>query len=177
MEKLSIIIGNSINFIIGGLFLVTLVGFVFVLFRIARLQNQMNEDRKKSGGRKVFTGDGIKKEPDAITWEDTLTYMEDFNKIQLLYAIFEQFVPVFPLLGILGTVAGLIQQLGNLDQMMEALALSMSTTFWGLIAGIVLRVVDAIWVKKEIYKKELYFETYEQNYQMVKDKYIQENEK
>jgi hypothetical protein len=39
-----------------------------------------------------------------------------------------------------------------------------------------LRVVDAIWVKKEIYKKELYFETYEQNYQMVKDKFDQEAE-
>ena len=102
--------------------------------------------------------------------------MEDFNKIQLKYSIFEQFVPIFPLLGILGTVAGLIQQLGDVDQMRDALALSMSTTFWGLIAAIGLKIVDAIWISKAVNKMGLYFDMYEQNYQMAKDKFIEENE-
>ena len=175
MEKLAIVIGNSINFIILGFAIVTVCGFAYVLVQIGKLENNLEEERK--GGRSQYTGGGVKKDPNATTWEDTLGHMEVFNKIQLKYSIFEQFVPIFPLLGILGTVAGLIQQLGNVDAMREALALSMSTTFWGLIAAIGLKVVDAIWVSKAINKTSLYFDMYEQNYQMAKDKYLEENDK
>lgn len=168
MEKLAIIIGNSINFIIAGLAIVTLGGFVYVLFRLAKLDSDIESEKK--GGRKDYVDGGIKKNPDAITWEDTLEHVGVFNSIQLTYSIFEQFVPVFPLLGILGTVAGLIQQLDNVSEMRNALALSMSTTFWGLIAAILLKIIDAVWVSKAINKMGLYFDFYEQNYNMVKDK-------
>ena len=60
--------------------------------------------------------------------------------------------------------------------MRDALAVSMSTTFWGLIAAIILKVVDAVLVSKTVNKMSLYFETYEQSYQMVRDKHMREND-
>ena len=59
--------------------------------------------------------------------------------------------------------------------MKEALTLSMSTTFWGLIAAIVLKFADAILVSKTVNKMELYFDTFEQNYNMAKDKFALDN--
>ncbi|MCR5823037.1 MAG: MotA/TolQ/ExbB proton channel family protein [Lachnospiraceae bacterium] len=174
MEGLAIFIGSCINWIIALLAVLTLIGFAWVVFEIGKLDGIMNS--KKKGRKKEYTEGGIKKEADVYTWEETLDYLESFNRIQLVYSIFEQFIPVFPLLGILGTVAGLIQQLGDVDQMRAALALSMSTTFWGLIAAITLKVVDAVLVSKSVNKKALYFEMFEQNYQMVKDKFDQETE-
>ena len=163
--------GSVIIFLIIVLALVTIGGFAYTVLNVTKLKNKMDEDRKKSGGRKEYTGGGIKKEADVYTWEDNLNYLESFNKIRVNYSIFEQFVPIFPLLGILGTVAGLIQRLGDINKMMEALSTSMWTTFWGLIAAILLKIVDAIFVSKPVNNMELFFDMFEQNYQMVKDKH------
>lgn len=176
MEELAVFFGLSINWIILFLVLFTIGGFAYTVLRVEKLKNSMDEERRKSGGRKEYTEGGIKKEADVYTWEDVLVNLEKFNKIRLSYSMFEQFVPVFPLLGILGTVAGLIKQLGNVDQMREALSLSMSTTFWGLIAAIGLKLIDAIFVKKSVSGMSMQFDLFEQNYQMVKDKHIQEEE-
>lgn len=175
MEGLAVFIGQFINWIILGLAIITGVGFAFVVLNVGKLQTEMDEDQKRKV-KKDYTAGGIKKVIDPETWAEVLEYLEKFNKIQLKYSIFEQFVPIFPLLGILGTVAGLIQQLGNVEGMRDALAVSMSTTFWGLIAAIILKVVDAVLVSKTLNKMSLYFETYEQSYQMVRDKHMIEND-
>ena len=133
MESLAIIIGHSINGIIIALAIITIAGFAYVVMNITKLKASIDEKHKKNRSTE-FTPGGIQKTPDAYTWEETLEYKEEYNKIQLIYSTFEQFVPIFPLLGILGTVAGLIQQLDHIDQMRDALAVSMSTTFLGLIA-------------------------------------------
>ncbi|MBR4146217.1 MAG: MotA/TolQ/ExbB proton channel family protein [Lachnospiraceae bacterium] len=174
MDSLAIIIGNSINGLILVLAIITIAGFAYVVMNISKLQNTIDEKHKKKRSTE-FTPGGIQKTPDAYTWEEILEYKEEYNKIQLIYATFEQFVPIFPLLGILGTVAGLIQHLDDINKMKEALTLSMSTTFWGLIAAIVLKFADAILVSKTVNKMELYFDTFEQNYNMAKDKYALDN--
>jgi biopolymer transport protein ExbB/TolQ len=171
MESLAIIIGKSINGIILGMAIITIAGFAYVVMKITKLQNTIAEKHKKNRSTE-FTPGGIKKTPDAYTWEETLEYKEEFNKIQIIYSTFGQLVPIFPLLGILGTVAGLIQQLDDIEKMKEALTLSMSTTFWGLVAAIVLKLADAILVSKTVNKMDQYFEIFEQNYQMAKDKHI-----
>ncbi len=177
MKDLAGLFGILITPVIIGLFLITVGGFAYIMWSLGKLENRMSEDRKKSGGRKEFTGSGIKKEADVYTWEDNLDYLEEFNGIQLNYSIFEQFIPVFPLLGILGTVAGLIKELGNFDQMLDAVSLAMYTTFWGLFFAIVLKIVDALLVSKSVNKMALYFDTFEENYQMTKDKFERESEK
>lgn len=174
METLANFIGTFIYGFIAVLAIITIFGFVSTVSKINKLKSKMEEDRKKSGGRKEYTEGGIKKEADVYTWEDNLGYLESFNKIQLKCSMFEQFVPVFPLLGILGTVAGLIQHLANIQQMQDALSVSMWTTFWGLIAAIVFKIVDAILVRQKVDEMALHFDSFEQDYQMVKDKHSQE---
>ena len=171
MESLAIIIGHSINGIIIGFAIITIAGFAYVVMNISKLKHTIEEKHKKNRSTE-FTPGGIQKTPDAYTWEEILEYKETFNKIHLIYNVFEQFVPIFPLLGILGTVAGLIQQLDNIDQMRDALAVSMSTTFLGLIAAVVLKVIDAIFVSKTVNFMDMYFDTFEQNYQMARDKHM-----
>ena len=171
LESLAIIIGHSINGIIIALAVITIAGFAYVVMNITKLKASIDEKHKKNRSTE-FTPGGIQKTPDAYTWEEILEYKEEYNKIQLIYQTFEQFVPIFPLLGILGTVAGLIQQLDHIDQMRDALAVSMSTTFLGLIAAVVLKFVDAILVSKNVNSMEMYFDTFEQNYQMARDKHM-----
>ena len=171
MESLAIIIGHSINGIIIALAVIIIAGFAYVVMNITKLKASIDEKHKKNRSTE-FTPGGIQKTPDAYTWEEILEYKEEYNKIQLIYQTFEQFVPIFPLLGILGTVAGLIQQLDHIDQMRDALAVSMSTTFLGLIAAVVLKFVDAILVSKNVNSMEMYFDTFEQNYQMARDKHM-----
>ena len=52
MNKLTIVIGDSINFIILALAIITLFGFVYVLLKLSQLQGKMDDERKKSGGRR-----------------------------------------------------------------------------------------------------------------------------
>ena len=176
LANLAIFIGAYINWIILFLAVVTIGGFLWTYFKVKTLREKMDEDRKKSGGRKEYTEGGIKMDADVYTWEDNLVYMEKFNKVLLTYSVFEQFVPLFPLFGILGTVSGLIQQLSNSEQLRRALETSMSTTFLGLIAAIVLKIMDALLVSKAVDERAMYFDAFEQNYQMVKDKHSQEVE-
>ncbi len=175
MEKLAIIIGSIINPIIAALFFITLGGLLYTLYDTRNINKKIASDKKKHGGRKEYTPGGIRKDGDVYYWEDTLANIELFNKTQQRYIIFEQLIPIFPLLGILGTVAGLIQQLDDIEQMRNALTMSMSTTFWGLIAAIILKFFDAA-VNAEINNMNMRFETDELNYQMVKDKFDIEND-
>lgn len=176
MNGLAVVIGQSINWIILILALITLGGFIWTVNKLTKLRTKIDEDHRKQRGRVDYTPSGFTRNPDAYTWEDTLGYLEIFNQIKLEYEVFVQLVPIFPLLGILGTVAGLIQKLSNIGELQDALGLSLSTTFYGLIAAIVLKVVDALWVSKRLNGMEVYFDTFEQNYKMARDKFIQENE-
>ena len=176
MESAAVILGPIVNVAIIVLFIVTLGGFIHTLLSTKRIKIKIEETRRKNGGRKEYTKGGIKKAPDVYYWEDNVDDMVEFNKVQVRYAIFEQLVPIFPLLGILGTVAGLIQQLGDREQMQAALGVSMSTTFLGLLAAIVLKFIDAFVVSKSINEMILRFDTEGLNYQMVKDKHDLEDE-
>lgn len=176
MNGLAVVIGQSINWIILILALITIGGFIWTVNKISKLRLKIDEDHRKQRGRVDYTPSGFTRNPDAYTWEDTLGYLEIFNRIKIEYEVFGQLVPIFPLLGILGTVAGLIQKLSNIGELQEALGLSLSTTFYGLIAAIILKVVDALWVSKKLNEMEVYFDTFEQNYKMARDKYLQENE-
>ncbi len=73
-----------------------------------------------------------------------------FNRVFAKYVSQSQMIALFPLLGILGTVLGLIMG-GNvtntnsseIDNMLTGLGTALWTTFVGLIASIVLKLYDA----------------------------------
>ncbi len=176
VKGLSNIASGLSNLTIGliiALAVVTIGGFVYVVTEINKIDKNIAA-KNKSGRRRRLVGKGFQREPDTITWENTLDSLEEFNKVHVIYSVFAQLISVFPLLGILGTVSGLMGSFAgdstNIELISRGLGEALVTTFLGLIAAIVLKIFDAVFVSKKINEMELYFETFEQDYEMAKDK-------
>ncbi len=59
------------------------------------------------------------------------------------YQVFSNFIMIFPLLGILGTVLSLLPLVGILGQEVSAnFFAALTSTFWGLVFAIVFKVLD-----------------------------------
>lgn len=99
----------------------------------------------------------------AITPDTIRVYETDFNKSKAVYQIFVQLISVFPLLGILGTVAGLMQGVtgGDINNMLDSLNLALTSTFWGLICAIGLKFLDAVYGSRIITDVEVMLDDFE----------------
>ena len=83
-----------------------------------------------------------------------------FNRLYPYYAVASQLIGLFPLLGILGTVLGLISSdLADIDSLVAGLTEALRTTLWGLVCAIVLKAVDAVVPGKLVNDIEAKFET------------------
>ena len=70
---------------------------------------------------------------------------EAYNRQYPVYAVASQLIGLFPLLGILGTVLGLISSdLTDISSLVAGLTEALRTTLWGLVAAIGLKAVDAV---------------------------------
>ena len=70
---------------------------------------------------------------------------DDFEKELSWYIAIEQMIPIFPLLGIFGTVYGLVNSvLTDVDSLVMGLNIALRTTLYGLIASIGLKAVDSL---------------------------------
>ncbi len=75
---------------------------------------------------------------------DTIhSYENSYNATKSVYETISQLIPVFPLLGILGTVAGIMGQTNaaNSSEIVGSLNVALGSTFWGLIASIALKLI------------------------------------
>lgn len=99
----------------------------------------------------------------AITPDTIRKYETDFNKACSLHSVLAQLISVFPLLGILGTVTGLMLELqsGTVEGMMESLDVALTTTFFGLIFAIVLKCMEAIFPSRIIYDVEVMLDDFD----------------
>lgn len=70
-------------------------------------------------------------------------YENSYNESRAVFETMSQLIPVFPLMGILGTVAGIMSQTTASDStaIVGSLNVALSSTFYGLIASIVLKLV------------------------------------
>lgn len=66
------------------------------------------------------------------------------------YVVCSQIIAIFPLLGILGTVLGLVMGGIDADMLLEGLSTALYTTLAGLVASILLKLFDAAVVGKKI---------------------------
>ena len=98
----------------------------------------------------------------AITPDTIRKYERDFNKDCALHNVFSQLIPIFPLMGILGTVAGLMLEVNSQDinGMMASMDTALSSTFFGLIFAILLKFVDAIFPSRIIEDVDVMLEDY-----------------
>ena len=73
------------------------------------------------------------------------TLREARKKIAESYSLFHEAIGIFSLLGILGTVIGLIPMVGNLsdESVTQNFFIALTSTFWGLIFTITFKILDA----------------------------------
>ena len=161
-------------------FLIPLAG-LWVLFRLLSIRKKIikmtdvRETSKKHRTSTAYVPGGFVDVSSAENMDELRKNKESFKQHMIDYRTYQQYIPIFPLLGILGTVAGLIGQLSN-GLEMDALAVSMNTTFWGLVCAIILKFVDARLISRVVNAEELYYESNEEKYQISKDKKREEQE-
>ena len=98
----------------------------------------------------------------SITPDTIRKYETEFNNKCSWHDVLVQCIPVFPLLGILGTVAGLmLHQSEGVDAMMTSLNTALDTTFWGLIFAILLKVIEAVFPSRIIYDVEVMLDDFD----------------
>lgn len=99
----------------------------------------------------------------AITPDTIRKYENDFNRKCSWHGILVQCIPIFPLLGILGTVAGLMLELraSGMDAMMASLDVALGTTLWGLIFAILLKIIEAVFPSRIIYDVEVMLDDFD----------------
>ncbi len=105
----------------------------------------------------------------SITPDTIRKYETEFNTKCSWHGVLVQCIPVFPLLGILGTVAGLMLQVqaNGIEAMMTSLNTALDTTFWGLIFAILLKVIEAVFPSRVIYDVEVMLDDFDKKLNMA----------
>ncbi len=182
MTQVLALINNNIN------------GFIVVLgvvILIALLWNGVILSSKKSRIEEALISKESKYFKDAVTKE--LTEEKDekqaatpdkirllstqFNEACAVHDVIAQLIPIFPLLGILGTVAGLIlqAQTNSPENLMKGLDLALYSTFLGIIFSIALKIVEAVYSSRIINSVDIMLDDFEKKlslaemFQSIKD--------
>lgn len=74
---------------------------------------------------------------------------DDFNRASSVYLSFTQLITIFPLLGLFGTICGLLPGLSQMTSndmtgLYASLSVALVSTFFGLIASIILKLYIAL---------------------------------
>lgn len=77
-----------------------------------------------------------------ISDEESRALLECSGRASGIYALFTNITAVFPLMGILGTVASLMRLSGT-DDLSENFSSALVTTFAGLVAAIIFKIMDS----------------------------------
>ena len=82
-------------------------------------------------------------------------------------------IPLFPLLGILGTVAGLMTMVDpsakdNLQNLYMGMGSALSTTLYGLIAAIILKFTDALFTSRIINDVDVMLDDFDKKLELAK---------
>ena len=141
------------------------------------LMNQRNELTDMSKGTRVSTSvnpttlEARHDHYTTVSREDLGIKRAAFNRHCSMYQLFTQLIPVLPLMGILGTVAGLITEVSAQD--MEAIYGSLNTalmsTLIALIFAIINKIVDAASGSRMIFEIEVIFEDYDRRFRDALD--------
>lgn len=122
-----------------------LVNSFYLFFAQKRIKELLD---KKSTNSKVNTAlHEYKEETEentSIKIDEVRELENKFNKTSSFHGAFARAIPIFPMLGILGTVAGLILQVRaeDIQTMLASLDTALATTFYGLSAAIILKFID-----------------------------------
>lgn len=132
----------------------------------SRIQDALNWKRRSMSINKKTMELQEHEEVENITPETIHGYEKEFNKVCSSYNVLAQFIPLFPLLGILGTVSGLMLQVSSQDiaSMSASLSLALGSTWVGLIFAIGLKILVALTSNRIIDDVEILLEDYDKTF-------------
>lgn len=161
----------------AGIVLFGIVVAALLLWNGVDLSNQksrIEEALKRKNNTYTLNPDSKEMEENAdeaaaITPDTIRKYETEFNTKCSWHGVLIQCIPVFPLLGILGTVAGLMLQMqaNGIEAMMTSLNTALDTTFWGLIFAILLKVIEAVFPSRIIYDVEVMLDDFDKKLNMA----------
>lgn len=131
-----------INTIIVLLFIVNVFIFFMIKYRSYGIRRVMDETRGPEIAR-------INPENPGETYLEKLrkTYLDWSQRYRAILPwvhFYLVLTTIFPLLGILGTVCGLLQMKSDFSQVYTAFLLALSSTFYGLVAAIISKVGEGL---------------------------------
>ncbi len=137
-------INTFIIFAAVGVFLILIVFY----FRLKKLQKEsldIYKETAKEAGLEIENGGYYEETRRKLDYKKMDSAREKYNKLSSKYFAVIQLISIFPLLGLLGTIWGLIPGLQSASEnMIEELSNNLSTaltsTLFGLIASIALKI-------------------------------------
>ena len=132
-----------------AIILLTAVMLVAVIFNYTKLKDHLHTISNALNGKEVKRKVDSRGKVTEMTREiaadvDTIhAYENKYNDSRAAYETISQLIPVFPLMGILGTVAGIMGQTNapNSSEIVGSLNVALGSTLWGLIASISLKLI------------------------------------
>lgn len=165
-------LGTPIIIFLGIILL--LLGFINFQF-LSKHKTQIEElitrqNRKYRTNQDTHELEEIDDEDSSVTPDTIRKHENEFEKSNSWHNAFTQIISVFPLMGVLGTVGGLIQEVSadSIDKLLSSLNTAMSTTFWGLLIAIILKILDAFFPSKSINDVEIMLDDYYKKLDLAK---------
>lgn len=179
--------GIILNFLASYMNIIIVIMGIFVfcalLWNYSKLllckrgvKDKLEEQFEESDIDEATDGLVTRKRKNPPSREDMRKLEKHFNNDCSVYGAISQLIAIFPLLGILGTVAGLIMQVKStgIDAMTSSLDLALYSTLFGLLITIILKIFVAMCSTKVIQDTEILFEDFEKKYNNV---YMNKNSK
>jgi len=142
-------LGSILKNLVGydGLIIILAIGNgVFIIPKLRSISYELRRQLQST----VYTPIEVLLQEKSINSKKSL----DLNELQNLrekevfyYHIFDTVNSIFPLMGILGTIIGLLRMVGmDTELVMSNFTIALTSTFWGLVFAIAYRAVDGIMV-------------------------------
>ena len=131
-----------------------------------RIKDAMNRKSLKGSVNRQTMEISKREEAEKVTPETIHSYEKDFNEVCSVYNVLAQFIPLFPLFGLLGTVSGLMLQVAteDIEMIFASLDLALSSTWVGLIFAIGLKILVALTSTRIINDVEIMLDDYDKNF-------------
>lgn len=167
----------------GDSFIICFAVVIFVLLMIngvilSNHKSRIKENLKLDNGLYSINFDTksieeSENEKIVITPSAIRNFETKFNGACSYHDILAQMIPLFPLLGILGTVAGLMTMVDpsakdNLQNLYMGMGSALSTTLYGLIAAIILKFTDALFTSRIINDVDVMLDDFDKKLELAK---------
>ena len=168
------LLSNILNPIILMLMIFELGLGVIVGWQLVRLRKEINrlnasgrrrnqKTLREGRGKLTTTFESISEKD----WNDFDAFLGQYQRDLVTCSFFSLLIQIFPLLGILGTVAGLYIAINNGQDIYTGVKFALSSTVYGIIAAVIFKIADIIFTARFLNYIDDGIDRFEKNYNVV----------